>query len=72
LDGDGRKLEFDTDTYLYIDRAKNLFRVEVYPGASQEGEVIFEVPPDTSQLQLQLGEATNPFSNASGYVNLGL
>ncbi|MCA1730791.1 MAG: sulfatase-like hydrolase/transferase [Actinobacteria bacterium] len=72
LDGDGRKLEFDTDTYLYIDRAKNLFRVEVYPGASQEGEVIFEVPPDTSQLQLQLGEATNPFSNESGYVNLGL
>jgi arylsulfatase A-like enzyme len=71
LDGDGREIEFDTDTYLYIDRPKNLFRVEVYPGARQEGQVIFKVPPDASQFRLQIGEATNPFSDISGYVNLG-
>ena len=70
-EGNRRKYKFDTDTYLYIDRSKNLFRVEVYPGVSQEGEVIFEVTPDASQFHLQLGEATNPFSNESGYVNLG-
>ena len=72
FDGSGRKFEFDTDAYLYIDPAKNLFRVEVSPGTSQEGEIIFEVPPNTSQLQLQLKEATNPFSDESGYVHLGL
>jgi phosphoglycerol transferase MdoB-like AlkP superfamily enzyme len=70
LDGDGRKVKFDTDTYLYIDWSKVVFRFEVGPGDSQEGRVIFEVPPDASRFQLQLGER-NPFSNQSGYVNLG-
>jgi flagellar basal body rod protein FlgC len=41
----------------------------VAPGDSQEGEFIFKVAPDTSQLRLQLGER-NPFSNERGYVNL--
>ena len=72
VDGNGREYKFDTDTYLYIDRSKNLFRVEASPGISQEGEVIFEVPPDASQLRLQLREPTNPFSDKSGYVDLGL
>ncbi len=71
FDGDGREIEFDTDTYLYIDRPKNLFRVEVGPGDSSEGQVIFKVPPDASQLRLRIGEATNPFSDNSGYVDLG-
>jgi len=72
FDGNGREYKFDTDTYLYIDRSKNLFRVEASPGISEEGEVIFEVPPDASQLRLQLREATNPFSDKSGYVDLSL
>jgi hypothetical protein len=72
FDGEGRKFEFDTDTYLYIDWNKNLFRIEAYPGVSWEGEIIFELPPDASQLRLRIGEATDPFSNESGYVNLGL
>ncbi len=72
FDGSGREFEFDTDTYLYIDRPKNLFRVEVSPGVSEEGQIIFEVPPDASQLRLRLGEATNPSSEEGGYVNLGL
>jgi lipoteichoic acid synthase len=70
FDGSGRRFEFDTDTYLYIDWAKNIFRRSVVPGDSPEGRVIFKVPPDASQFQLQLGEE-NPFSNKSGYVNLG-
>jgi hypothetical protein len=70
FDGNGRKFKFDTDTYLYIDPSKNIFRVEVGPGESQEGEVIFKVSPDASQFQLQLGER-NPFSNQHGYVTLG-
>ncbi len=72
IDGNGREFEFDTDTYLYIDRPKNLFRVEASPGISEEGQIIFEVPPDASQLRLRLGEATNPSSEKGGYVNLGL
>jgi hypothetical protein len=70
FDGNGRKYKFDTDTYLYIDWSKVIFRFEVGPGDSQEGEFIFEVPSDASQFQLQLGER-NPFSNKIGYVNLG-
>ncbi|MDX6381460.1 MAG: hypothetical protein QOI57_2484 [Rubrobacteraceae bacterium] len=70
FDGNGRKFKFDTDTYLYIDWSKVIFRFTVAPGNSEEGQFIFEVPPDASQFQLQLGEA-NPFSNNSGYVNLG-
>ena len=71
FDGNGRKFNFDTDTYLYIEWSKVLFRFEVAPGDSQEGEFIFKVTPDTSQLRLQLGER-NPFSSERGYVNLGL
>jgi hypothetical protein len=70
FDGSGRRFEFDTDTYLYIDWAKNIFRRSVVPGDSPEGRVIFKVPPDASQFQLRLGEET-PSSNKSGYVNLG-
>jgi arylsulfatase A-like enzyme len=70
FDGNGRKFEFDTDTYLYIDGSKVLFRYEVSPGDTMEGQIIFKVPPDASQFRLQLGEE-NPFSNNRGYVNLG-
>jgi len=57
-------------TLAYIDRPKNMFRFEVGPGASEDGQVIFKVAPDASRFRLQLG-ARNPFSNNSGYVNLG-
>ncbi len=70
FDGSGSKYEFDTDTFLYIEWSKNLFRFEVAPGDSPEGQVIFKVAPDASRFQLQLGEE-NPSSNKSGYVNLG-
>jgi hypothetical protein len=70
FDGNGRRFKFDTDTYLYIEWSKALFRFEVGPGDSQEGQIIFKVAPDASQFQLQLGEET-PFTNNSGYVNLG-
>ncbi len=70
FDGNGRKFKFDTDTFLYIDTPKLIYVSDVDPGDSQEGQVIFEVPPDASHFQLQLGER-NPFSNKKGYVNLG-
>jgi lipoteichoic acid synthase len=70
FDGNGRKYKFDTDTFLYIDSPKLIFLSDMDPGVSQEGEVIFKVPPDASQFQLELGER-NPFSNKKGYVNLG-
>jgi hypothetical protein len=70
LDGNGRRFKFDTDTYLYIDWSKALFRFEVAPGDSQEGQIIFKVASDASQFRLQLGEET-PFTNNRGYVNLG-
>jgi len=70
LDGNGRRFKFDTDTYLYIEWSKALFRFEVAPGDSQQGQIIFKVAPDASQFQLQLGEEI-PFTNKSGYINLG-
>ena len=70
FDGNGSKFKFDTDTYLYIEWSQALFRFEVTPGDSQEGQIIFKVAPEASQFQLQLGEET-PFTNNSGYVNLG-
>jgi lipoteichoic acid synthase len=70
LDGNGRRFKFDTDTYLYMDWSKALFRFEVAPGDSEEGQIIFKVAPEASQFQLELGEET-PFINDSGYVNLG-
>jgi hypothetical protein len=70
LDGNGRRFKFDTDTYLYMDWSKALFRFEVAPGDSEEGQIIFKVAPEASQFQLELGEET-PFINDSGYVDLG-
>ena len=70
FDGQGNRFNFNTDTYLYIPWSKVIFRFEIAPGDSEEGQFIFEVPPDASRLQLQLGER-NPFSNERGYVNLG-
>ena len=70
FEGNGRKIKFDTDTYLYVPWSEAIFRFEVGPGASEEGQVIFEVSPGSNRFQLQLGER-NPFSNKSGYVTLG-
>ncbi|MDQ3911313.1 MAG: sulfatase-like hydrolase/transferase [Actinomycetota bacterium] len=69
--GQGKKFNFGTDTYLYIPWSKVIFRFEVAPGDSEEGQFIFEVPQDASQLQLQLG-GRDPFSDNKGYVDLGL
>jgi hypothetical protein len=71
FDGQGNKFNFNTDTYLYIPWSKVIFRFEIAPGDSEEGQFIFEVPPDASRLQLQLG-GRNPFSDNQGYVGLGL
>jgi Sulfatase/Domain of unknown function (DUF4352) len=70
LDGSGRRYGFDTDTYLYVPWSLAIFRFEVGSGDSEEGEFIFEVPQGASKFQLQLG-GRNPFSDESGYVNLG-
>jgi uncharacterized protein DUF4352 len=70
FDGNGRKYKFDTDIFFYIDSSRNIFLVEVGPGDTMEGQIIFKVAPDGSQFRLQLGEA-NPFSDKKGYVNLG-
>ena len=70
-DGQGNKFNFDTGTYLYIPWSKVIFRFELASGDSEEGQFIFEVPPDASRLQLQLG-GRNPFSDNQGYVDLGL
>jgi hypothetical protein len=71
FDGQGNRFNFNTDTYLYIPWSKVIFRFEVAPGDSEEGQFIFEVPQDASQLQLQLG-GRDPFSDNKGYVDLGL
>jgi hypothetical protein len=70
FDGSGRKFEFDTDAYLYIDPAKNLFRVEVSPGTSQEGDHLRGSPIPRSFSFNSRRRRT--FSDESGYVHLGL
>jgi hypothetical protein len=70
-DGQGNKFNFNTDTYLYIPWSKVIFRFELAPGDAEKGQFIFEVPPDASRLQLQLGQR-NPFFSNKGYVDLGL
>lgn len=70
LDSEGRKFETDTDTFGYIDPAKDIFLDQVNPGVQQQGEVIFTVADGASGFRLQAGD-TNMFSNENGYVDLG-
>ncbi len=70
IDGEGRTFKTDTETFGYIDPAKDIFLDQVNPGVSQQGEVIFTVAPDASDFTLEAGD-TAIFSDEVGRIDLG-
>lgn len=70
LDGEGRKSEADTDSYEYIDPAKDIFLDQVNPGVTQEGEVIYTVAPGAKGFKVEVGDAAL-FSDEKKTINLG-
>ena len=48
-----------------------MFAAHVRPGVTKEGKIIYSVEPDSSALQLQVGEARFA-SDETAYIDLGL
>ncbi len=70
LDANNREFRPDTDTFGYIDPQRNILLEQVNPGVTQEGTVIFSVPPDAAGFVLRLGDA-RVFGNQTGCVDVG-
>lgn len=69
LDGGGRESNPKSDASTYIPEDRRIFLEGVNPGITRPGRVIFEVPPDASGFQLQVGD-TKPFGD-DALVDLG-
>ena len=69
LDGEGRESRPKPDASTYIPEDRRIFLESVNPGITRQGRVIFEVPPDASGFQLQVGD-TKPFGE-DALVDLG-
>jgi hypothetical protein len=70
LDANNREFRPDTDTFGYIGPQRNILLEQVNPGVTQEGTVIFSVPPDAAGFVLRLEDA-RVFGNQTGCVNGG-
>lgn len=70
LDGEGRESQVDTDNFMFIDPAKDVFLQQVNPGVSREGEVIYTVAPGASDFTLSVGD-TNMFGGEEASIDLG-
>jgi hypothetical protein len=58
VDSEGREFEPDIENnFTHIEPENNMFAAHVQPGMTKEGKVIFSVEPDSSGLQLRVGEA---------------
>lgn len=72
VDGEGREFEPDIEyNFNHIEPENNMFAAHVRPGVTKEGKVIYSVEPDSSGLQLQVGEARFA-SDETAYIDLGL
>lgn len=69
LDSEGRESRPKTDASTYIPEDRKLLLENVNPGLTRQGRVIFDVPPDASGFQLQVGD-TNPFGGEDALVEL--
>lgn len=72
VDGEGREFEPDIEyNFTHIEPENNMFAAHVRPGVTKEGKIIYSVEPDSSGLQLQVGEARFA-SDETAYIDLGL
>ena len=55
-DAQGREFGTDTDAWEFVPTRLNLFLQPVNPGISQDGRVIYEVPPDAEGFVLILDD----------------
>ncbi len=72
VDSEGREFEPDIENnFTHIEPENNMFAAHVQPGMTKEGKVIFSVEPDSSGLQLRVGEARFA-SDESASIDLDL
>lgn len=71
LDDKGRTHDPYTDSASFIPESKDMFLVQVNPGLTKEGRIIFEVAPDAQGLIMQVGD-TEMFTDEYAYINLGV
>ena len=72
VDGEGREFEPDIEyNFTHIEPENNMFTAHVRPGVTKEGRVIYSIEPDSSGLQLQVGEARFA-SDETAYIDLGI
>ena len=55
-DAQGREFGTDFDAWEFVPTRLNLFLEPVNPGISQDGRVIYEVPPDATGFTLTLDD----------------
>jgi hypothetical protein len=72
VDSEGREFEPDIEkNFTHIEPENNMFAAHVQPGVTKEGKVIFSVEPDSSGLQIRVGEARFA-SEKSASIDLNL
>ena len=72
VDGQGREFEPDIEyNFTHIEPENNMFAAHVRPGVTKEGKIIYSIEPESSGLQLQVGEARFA-SNETEYIDLGV
>ena len=72
VDNEGREFEADIEyNFTHVEPENNMFAAHVQPGVTKEGRIIFSIEPDSSGLQLQVGEARFA-SDETAYIDLGL
>lgn len=72
VDSEGREFEADIEyNFTHVEPEDNMFAAHVQPGVTKEGRIIFSVEPDSSGLQLQVGEARFA-SDETAYIDLDL
>ena len=72
VDGEGREFEPDIEyNFTHIEPENNMFAAHVRPGVTKEGKIIYSIEPDSSGLQLQVGEARFA-SDETAYIDLGI
>ena len=72
VDSEGREFEPDIEyNFTHIEPENNMFAAHVRPGETKEGRIIYSIEPDSSGLQLQVGEARFA-SDETAYLDLGI
>lgn len=70
-DGQGREFEPMVDVDQYVNKEKNFFLEDLHPQSSLEGNIIFELPSDASDLKLAVSSGIGFEANQAEIVDLG-